>query len=782
MSDNLSFNKAVKTTLIWIIALSMLVHIASLYLSKTLLIDWRWSHLPFHSAVEVAGSFIAILVALLLVAMERKGSGTSFNIPIAGALMGMGVLDGLHAVVHPGQTFVFLHSVATFIGGCLFVFTWRPAHTLSSWGFKWPLLVGVASFVLGLFAIYVPEWLPKMVVEGQFTTAASALNFCGGVLLLLSAVRLFTQYRHTKRTDDLLFVLHCAMFGFAAILFQESKLWDASWWGWHLLRFFAYGVALWFALTSDLMAQAQTIEQKTTLKKTVDEQSDILANNQKAMQFIESRQKAIVSSLKDALIITDEQGMIHFSNPAMSSLFGYSRGQVLETPVQNLLPKISFTLETASRSKSAETQSTQELIARRQDKEEFPAEISCTTLYTDNKTLFILVVRDISERYKFEESLKQAIDDAQESNRHKSVFLANMSHEIRTPMNGILGTLQLLGVEDQTPKSKNLVNKALISCKRLLTIINDILDFSKIEAGQLSIEETELDIHQVIENIFSDMSVDAQEKGIDLNIHIDTNTSQYWIGDPIRVGQILLNIVANAIKFTKVGSVKLHVSQIKQQDRDALEIVISDTGIGMNKEAINHLFDRFQQADDSTTRNFGGTGLGMSISKQLIEMMGGEIHIKSKINVGSNFTITLPLENPRNGESLENEKENIKQPNLKGYKILIAEDNEINQFILMSLIETTHAELILAGNGKEAVDAFKIHKPNIILMDIQMPVMDGLEASKHILNIDPNAIIIACTANVFTEDVEHYKRQGIKDCIAKPIESNILYKVLNQFI
>ncbi|WP_462159998.1 hypothetical protein [Pseudoalteromonas sp. GB56] len=255
-------------TIIAIILVSAAVHILSLYLGLNQLSHWRWINVPIHTAVEIAGSFIALFVAYLLLALERKGIGTSFNMPIAGAMVGMGILDGAHALVSPGQLFVWLHSCATFLGGLLFAVVLLPKHQRSAFTLRWPTLILGITLLFSLGSVLLSDSLPQMSDAHGFTHVAMFLNACGGALLLLSAVKLFWAYKVHNQSDDLLFVLHCSMFGFAAIMFQQSQLWDLPWWGWHVLRFLAYGVALWFALSSDLMAQLRTEE----LNKTLDEE------------------------------------------------------------------------------------------------------------------------------------------------------------------------------------------------------------------------------------------------------------------------------------------------------------------------------------------------------------------------------------------------------------------------------------------------------------------------------------------------------------------------------
>lgn len=370
-------------------------------------------------------------------------------------------------------------------------------------------------------------------------------------------------------------------------------------------------------------------------------------------------------------------------------------------------------------------------------------------------------------------------NEALQSAEAKSSFLANMSHEIRTPMNGVMGTLQLL--QRDTPKGKNLllVKKAMYSTRSLIQIINDILDFSKIEAGELAIEEIGFSFTEIIESVSSDMLPKAISKKVDMVTSTSALTTDYWLGDPIRIRQVVLNIVSNAVKFTEKGSVNVAVSEVDSEDKCGVLIKVIDTGIGMTEAAVSRLFKRFTQADESTTRKFGGTGLGMSISKNLVDLMDGEIKVVSRKGEGTSFEVYLPLQKSLQSHAQRHEDIENTAPDLKGKTILIADDNDINQMIVANMLEVTSAKTILAFNGIEAIEQFKKEAPDVILMDIQMPEMDGLEACLKIKELDEKIPIIALTANVMKEDIEKYRNAGFSGHLGKPFEINQLFKILS---
>lgn len=373
--------------------------------------------------------------------------------------------------------------------------------------------------------------------------------------------------------------------------------------------------------------------------------------------------------------------------------------------------------------------------------------------------------------------IAEAKTEAEEATRAKSDFLANMSHEIRTPMNAILGTLQLLESANLDKKSKELIIKASFSAKTLLTIINDILDYSKIEANQIVFEEQPFSILDVMDSIKSDLAAQARSKRIYLKIRATPEFSDGWLGDLVRVRQVILNLVSNAVKFTQQGGVSIQLSVEPYQNGEALCISVADTGIGMDEEQRLRIFERFAQADCSTTRQFGGTGLGLAISLNLVELMSGDLRVQSTSGEGTQVQVLLPLKRSElKKETITTKPQTV--PDLSGKVILIAEDNDINQVIIGTMLEPTSARIIFAENGKVAIESYQQHRPDVVLMDIQMPEMDGIHAFKVIHDLNPELPVVALTANILTEDVQKYQHLGFVAHVGKPIEMPKLYEVL----
>jgi signal transduction histidine kinase/AmiR/NasT family two-component response regulator/HPt (histidine-containing phosphotransfer) domain-containing protein len=389
------------------------------------------------------------------------------------------------------------------------------------------------------------------------------------------------------------------------------------------------------------------------------------------------------------------------------------------------------------------------------------------------------------------EELKKAKQKAEDATQAKSLFLANTSHEIRTPINGIIGLIHLTLQTKLNQKQKEYISNIDKSAKLLLHIINDILDFSKIEAKKLSIEKREFDIFTVIDNIVHIIEHKVEEKNLKLEINYKQELGYMFYGDDFRLSQILTNLLSNAIKFTIDGKVELNISKIKD---NRYRFEVKDTGIGLSPEQRDNLFKSFSQADSSTTRKFGGTGLGLCISKELIELMNGKIWCESQIDVGSSFIFEIELEKIEDknfctlihNHITEDEKLKIltnKINNIKNMNILLAEDNSINQQILIGLLENSSINIDIANNGEEAIEKYNQNKNkyNLILMDIQMPIIDGYKASKTIRKRDINIPIIAITANAMAEDIQKTKQAKMNGHIAKPIDVTKLYETILEY-
>ena len=387
---------------------------------------------------------------------------------------------------------------------------------------------------------------------------------------------------------------------------------------------------------------------------------------------------------------------------------------------------------------------------------------------------------DITDKVETMEVLEQEKLRAEAAAKAKSDFLANMSHEIRTPMNAILGGLQLLRNSDIQGNLRTILDNSAFSAQSLLTIINDILDYSKIESNKLSIELAPFSLLEVLDAVKYDMDEMLSRKGVAYSVNIDENFKDGWVGDIVRIKQILLNLVSNAVKFTSKGTVRIKVANGDHNGKKMIVIKVIDSGIGMSKEAQHRIFERFSQADASTTRRYGGTGLGMAITLSLIELMDGEIKLNSIEGTGTTVTVFLPLQ-PAQIDTQSRVKKSLSAPMMSNKKILIAEDNAINQVVIQTMLEDTMAAITMVDNGKQAVDAVQKEDFDLILMDIHMPEMDGVEAHRQISAMKKHIPVIALTANVMPEDVAYYLEEGFDSHLGKPIDMNQLFGMLKQY-
>lgn len=398
---------------------------------------------------------------------------------------------------------------------------------------------------------------------------------------------------------------------------------------------------------------------------------------------------------------------------------------------------------------------------------------------------------DITARKKMEEEIIAAKKMAEDAAKSKSDFLANMSHEIRTPMNAIMGMTYLLQKTGLSGKQIEYIDKIQKSSQHLLGVINDILDFSKIEAGKLNIECTEFKMSGILENISNLIAGKCTEKGLELVFDVDTGILDDLCGDPLRLTQILINYTNNAIKFTDKGEIIVRIKKLKQDAENCLiKFEVQDTGIGLTEEQRGKLFQSFQQADGSTTRKYGGTGLGLAISKKLAALMGGDVGVESQYGVGSTFWFTAHLKLGKKKEEvlwtngiLENCKVLV-LAGIRGAGILLVEDNDLNQQVAVELLEEGGFDTDIAENGKIAVEMVSKKAYDIVLMDMQMPVMDGIEATRRIRENQKykNLPIIAMTANAMASDRQLCIEAGMNDHIAKPIDPEQLFFILQKYI
>ncbi len=523
----------------------------------------------------------------------------------------------------------------------------------------------------------------------------------------------------------------------------------------------------------------------------------------KKLQLAEQRTAAILNGIPLGINLLTSHFEILDCNDVAVGFSGYSSREEYMANFATVLPPIQpdgrdgatliRDVLTETRQKGT---SRHEIMAMDIHKNEFPLEITAVNAHLEQEDLYIVYTRDLRETKRMLKEIELSREAAEQSAQAKSDFLANMSHEIRTPMNGILGLLHLLSKTPLTEHQKDYLEKALFSTNELLRIINDILDFSKIEAGKLEMETITFTLHDICSELQSLLGHTVHSKNLLFELNEGLFPGTALVGDPLRLKQVLLNLLGNAIKFTSKGKVSLVIeSAIIRQKVDTertsshalhCKFIVKDTGIGLSSEQVSGLFSAFSQADSSVTRKYGGTGLGLAISKRIVEMMRGNIWVESSLGHGSSFFFTaiFPV-----AAMQENDTPLLSMPVSTEQKmhhehLLLVEDNQINQIIAEELLKTVGYTLDIANNGQEALDMLAKSSYAAVLMDIQMPVMDGLSATKAIRAQQQftDLPVIAMSAHAMSGDKEKSLQHGMNDHITKPISPEILYSTLDYWL
>ena len=505
----------------------------------------------------------------------------------------------------------------------------------------------------------------------------------------------------------------------------------------------------------------------------------------------EATLSSIISSSLDAIVTIDHFGFVIRWNPAAIETFGYSEEEARGRQLHDLIIPIKHRNTYAGglgnyllKHRDKILNKRVEITLLRKDGTEIPAEMSITTVTDNNEIYFHGFFRDISDRKKREQEILLMKEKAELAAVAKSQFLSVMSHEIRTPLNSVIGFAHLLLDNEPRKDQVEYLNVLKFSGENLLSLVNDILDFSKLDSGKADLEEAPFSLKLLFENVHKSFLPRATDKGIGLSYHYDPALPNLINGDSVRIGQVMLNLISNAIKFTATGSVSFSVKMIEETPEYYKAFFsVTDTGIGIPEEKQDKIFELFTQADGSTGRKYGGTGLGLNIAQKIISLMGGKLEVKSKEGKGSQFFFTMMLKratyelpgNTATAEAGESQTEI-----LKNVSILLAEDHQPNSFLAKQFLSKWGAKVTIAENGAEALAKVAEEKFDIILMDLQMPVMDGFECTARIRRTHPDLPILALTAARSDEIEAKTFAAGMNDIVGKPfIPKELRAKILS---
>jgi PAS domain S-box-containing protein len=498
----------------------------------------------------------------------------------------------------------------------------------------------------------------------------------------------------------------------------------------------------------------------------------------------------ILDNVVDAIITIDEHGIVQTFNQGAQKLFQYEDNEVRGQNIKMLMPDPDHSQHDEYLKRYLTTKSPhiigigREVTGLKKDGTEFPMDLAISQVNLHDRIIFTGIIRDISQRKEFESALIEAKRLSDEANQSKSDFLANMSHEIRTPMNGIIGLTQLALTTELTPIQNDYLKKINSSSRNLLTIINDILDVSKVEAGKLDIEETEFHLEKVLQGVSDVLSTKIQEKGLEFHFDIENNVPNWLLGDPVRISQIITNLASNAVKFTEKGHVIISIRVLEKSDeRVNIEFSVKDSGIGLTTEQIEKLFKPFTQADTSTTRNFGGTGLGLTIAKKLVLMMGGEIRIESRLGKGSNFIFNTVLKPLKTAKPVQTNRSAI-----KNLRILVIDDSPFMRDILIAMLNSLGFEATATSHYADGIQNLKSASREIpydlVIIDNHLPDAIGAEVCAEIKGVNPDKetktiLISGSFEESILEDINTAKFDGF---LHKPITRSSLFNMIQHVL
>ncbi|HTN45243.1 MAG TPA: ATP-binding protein [Flavipsychrobacter sp.] len=508
-----------------------------------------------------------------------------------------------------------------------------------------------------------------------------------------------------------------------------------------------------------------------------------------SQKYLSNYMEAFISSMDDLVFELNSEGYIINAWAADESVFWMEREQFMYKRTVDYMPSpigeklLAAALEVQQTGKPLEVE-----YGSPYNDRIFIARFNVIKAADPDKRHISVLIKDITEKKKAQQELLEAKQAAEEALKVKSNFLSAVSHEIRTPMNAIIGFTDLLLEREFPEEVTDYLKSIKHSSENLLVLINDILSYGRLDAGKIELEQIPFDLYNQMEELQKMFEIRAQKKKVHYSVKLEKNVPRMVTGDPYRLNQIMINLVGNAIKFTQMGTVEVNISLLtKDEHALVLKFEIEDTGIGIPQSKIETVFESFVQAFSNVSRKFGGTGLGLAITKELVTLKNGKIYLESKEGVGSKFTVELPFKVVDKEILQHRDTGDTSLPDISGVTVLIVEDNQLNQVLLKKILTDARVNHMIAENGQVALSILKEKNVDVVLMDLQMPVMDGIEATRHIRSkesatLNPDVPIIAVTADAFPETKNKVLASGMNDFITKPYKKEDIYSKIAMYL